>query len=43
MVVKYDLCVVRRVDLSSSDVFVKFAFGIYVNDLTISFVSEKKT
>lgn len=42
MVIKNDLSVVRRIDLSSSDIFIKFTFGIDINDFTIPLVSEKQ-
>ncbi len=42
MVIKNDLGIVRRVNLSSGYVFIKLTFGVYINDFTVPFVSEKK-
>jgi hypothetical protein len=43
MVIENDLSVVRRIDLSSSDIFIEFAFGVDVDDFTIPLISEKET
>jgi hypothetical protein len=42
MIIKNDLGVIGRVHLSSSYVFIELTFGVYVNDFTVPFVSEKK-